>query len=45
MKKKTMVVVLVTVFAMVGLLGGIAQAAWMTCTHLLCGLHRDWLSC
>ena len=32
MKKKMMVVVLVTVFAMVGLLGGIAQAAWMTCT-------------
>jgi hypothetical protein len=32
MKKKAMVVAMLTVFAMVGLLGGIAQAAWVTCT-------------
>ena len=32
MKKKAMIVVLVTVFALVGLLGGVAQAAWYTCS-------------
>jgi hypothetical protein len=32
MKKRAMIVAMVTVFAIVGLLGGIAQAAWTTCT-------------
>jgi hypothetical protein len=32
MKKRAMIVAMVTVFAMVGLLAGMAQAAWVTCS-------------
>jgi hypothetical protein len=32
MKKKAMIVVLVSVFALVGLLGSVAQAVWYTCS-------------
>ena len=32
MKKRAVVVAMLTVFVMVGLLGGVAQAAWKTCT-------------